>query len=59
MLTYAEAKEMMSRSRNGTARHLLDTICEMTTEDFSKGADRKARLRLARALGLSEAAYGL
>ena len=41
------------------ARHLLDTIAKMTTEDFAKGADREARLRLARALGLPEADYGL
>ena len=41
------------------ARNFLDTISEMTTEDFRVGKDSDARRRLARALGLEEGDYAL
>lgn len=59
-LSRAEREDLArEREIERAARNFLDVICEMTSEQFARGEDREARLRLARALGLSEAAYGL
>ena len=41
------------------AKAALDTLSNMTTDAFAKGADREIRRDLARALGLDPADYSL
>ena len=41
------------------ARHMLDTVANMTTRQFLEGEDRVARRRLAEALGLDPDDYSL
>jgi len=52
-------RELRCREIRNAASWYLDTLCEMTSDEFAHGADRDARLRLVRALGLPVEDYAL